>query len=154
MKVENIRRSARKLSTELGRDASSLEIGGDLGCTASEVEQLRRTEEIPLSLDEPVGDEGDAELGDFLADDNERLPENLAELSRRREALARILGTLSSRERHILEGRYGLDGQDTYTLEELAQTFNLTRERIRQIEKQALKRLFALADSEALGQAS
>lgn len=154
VKQANIKRSARKLSAELGRDPSSLEIGDDLGCTATEVEQIHHTHELPLSLEQSVGDDRDAELGDFLAEKDEPLPEDLAELTRRKEALGRILGTLSSRERQILEGRYGLNGQDTYTLDELGHTFDVSRERIRQIEKHALKRLFALADSESLGQAS
>jgi RNA polymerase primary sigma factor len=153
-KLANITRSARKLGAELGRDPSSHEIGADLGCTANEVEALRRSDEVPLSLQQGYGGDGDAELGEFLTDKNELLPEDLAELTRRREVLGRILATLSSRQRQILEGRYGLNGQNTYSLEELARTFNVTRERIRQIEQQGLKKLLALAESEALGQAS
>jgi RNA polymerase primary sigma factor len=154
VKLANITRSARKLRAELGRDPTSLEIGDDLGCTANEVEQIRRSDEFPLSLEQPYGDDGDAELGEFLTDKNELLPEDLAELTRRNEALRRILATLPSRQRQILERRYGLDEQDTDTLDELGRTFNVTRERIRQIEQQGLKRLLALAKSEALGQAS
>jgi RNA polymerase primary sigma factor len=154
VKLTNITMSARKLSAQLGRDPTSLEIGDDLGCTEKEVEELRRSDEVPLSLQQGSGGDGETELGEFLTDKNELLPEDRAELTRRKEALRRILCTLSSRERQILEGRYGLNGQNTYTLDELGHTFNVTRERIRQLEQQALKRLRALAESEALGQAS
>jgi RNA polymerase primary sigma factor len=154
VKLGNITMSARKLGAELGRDPSSIEIGEDLGCTANEVEELRRSDEVPLSLQQGYGRDGETELGEFLTDETELLPEDLAELTRRTEALGRILATLPSRQRQILEGRFGLNGQNTYSLEELARTFNVTRERIRQIEQQGLKKLLALAELEALGQAS
>ncbi len=154
VKLAEIARSARKLDGELGRDATSLEIAQDLDCSAHEVEQLRRSDEIPVSLHQRYGGEGDAELGEFVANKDELLPEDLAELTSRAEALGRIVATLSPRERQILEGRYGFNGKQASTLDELSATFNVTRERIRQIEQQALKRLLALAESEALGQAS
>ena len=153
VKLANVTMSARKLGAELGRDPSPLEISDDLGCTESEVEELLRVDEVPVSLQQGFG-EDETELGAFLADENELLPEDLAELACRSEAVGRILTTLPSRQRQILEGRYGLNGQNTYTLDELGSTFNVTRERIRQIERQGLKRLRALAESEALGQAS
>ena len=154
VRLGEIASSMRELALEFGRDPSSVEIAKDVGCTEDEVEQLRQHNESPLSLEQPYGEEGYAELGDFLTDDRSLLPEDLAELARRREALSRILAKLSTRERYILEARYGLNGAPTYTLDELGRTFNLTRERIRQIEKQALNRLLALAESDALDLAS
>jgi RNA polymerase primary sigma factor len=96
---------------------------------------------------EPVGDEDESEFGHFLTDANLPLPDEEAETTMRKETLRHILGTLSSRERQVLELRYGLDGQHPRTLDEVGRTFNVTRERIRQIENQSLKKLRALADA-------
>jgi RNA polymerase primary sigma factor len=153
-KLGNIARSERKLTAELGRDPSSVEIGDDLDYTSDEVERIRRIGETPASLEQGYGDGDGAELGQFLPDKNQLLPEDLAELTRRKEALGRILATLSSRQRQILELRFGLTGENPYTLEELGCVFNVTRERIRQIEDRALTKLRAQAKSEALSQAS
>src|SRR6266576_2925708 len=93
------------------------------------------------------GDEDESEFGHFLTDANLPLPDEEAEITMRKETLRKILGTLSSRERQVLELRYGLDGQHPRTLDEVGRTFNVTRERIRQIENQSLKKLRALADA-------
>jgi RNA polymerase primary sigma factor len=146
-KLNKIVRSERKLRAELGREPTALEIGFDLDLTGDEVEQIRRSAQTPVSLEKPVGDEDESEFGHFITDENLPLPDEEAEITLRKETLRKILGTLSSRERQVLELRYGLDGQHPRTLDEVGRTFNVTRERIRQIENQSLKKLRALADA-------
>ncbi len=146
-KLNKIVRSERKLRAELGREPTAAEIGRDLDLTGEEVEHIRRSAQTPVSLEKPVGDEDESEFGHFLTDANLPLPDEEAEITMRKETLRKILGTLSSRERQVLELRYGLDGQHPRTLDEVGRTFNVTRERIRQIENQSLKKLRALADA-------
>jgi RNA polymerase primary sigma factor len=146
-KLNKIVRSERKLRAELGREPIAAEIGRDLDLTAEEVEHIRRSAQTPISLEKPVGDEDESEFGHFLTDESLPLPDEEAEITLRKETLRKILGTLSSRERQVLELRYGLDGQHPRTLDEVGRTFNVTRERIRQIENQSLKKLRALADA-------
>src|SRR6186997_3128701 len=146
-KLNKIVRSERKLRAELGREPTAIEIGKDLDLTGEEVEHIRRSAQTPVSLEKPVGDEDESEFGHFLTDANLPLPDEEAEITMRKETLRHILGTLSSRERQVLELRYGLDGQHPRTLDEVGRTFNVTRERIRQIENQSLKKLRALADA-------
>jgi RNA polymerase primary sigma factor len=146
-KLNKIVRSERKLRAELGREPTAIEIGKDLDLTGDEVEHIRRSAQTPVSLEKPVGDEDESEFGHFLTDANLPLPDEEAEITMRKETLRKILGTLSSRERQVLELRYGLDGQHPRTLDEVGRTFNVTRERIRQIENQSLKKLRALADA-------
>jgi RNA polymerase primary sigma factor len=146
--------SDRSLTTELGRRPSAVEIADDLDITSAEVDRIRRIGEAPTSLDQQYGPGEDAQLGHFLADENQLLPEDCAELSRRKDALTRILATLSGRQREILERRYGLAGGAPSTLAELGRTFNITHERVRQIERHALTKLQAQATLEALGRAS
>jgi RNA polymerase primary sigma factor len=149
-KLNKIVRSERKLRAELGREPTSAEIGEDVELVADEVEQIRRSSQAPVSLEKPVGDEEESEFGHFLTDETEPLPEEVAEVELRKATLQRVLGTLSARERRVLELRYGLNGEHPRTLDEVGRTFNVTRERIRQIENQSLKKLRALADSVAL----
>jgi RNA polymerase primary sigma factor len=146
-KLNKIVRSERKLRAELGREPTAHEIGKDLDLTAEEVEHIRRSAQTPVSLEKPVGDEDESEFGHFLTDANLPLPDEEAEITMRKETLRTILSSLSSRERQVLELRYGLDGQHPRTLDEVGRTFNVTRERIRQIENQSLKKLRALADA-------
>src|SRR6476619_4201552 len=149
-KLNKIVRSERKLRAELGREPFSWEIGIDVELTADEVEQIRRSSQAPVSLEKPVGDEEESEFGHFLTDESEPLPEEVAEVELRKATLGRVLQTLSARERRVLELRYGLNGEHPRTLDEVGKTFNVTRERIRQIENQSLKKLRAMADSVAL----
>ena len=149
-KLNKIVRSERKLRAELGREPTAMEIGRDLDLTSDEVEHIRRSAQTPVSLEKPVGDEDESEFGHFITDENMPLPDEEAEITMRKETLGKILGTLSSRERQVLELRYGLDGQHPRTLDEVGRTFNVTRERIRQIENQSLKKLRALADTNSL----
>ncbi len=149
-KLNKIVRSERKLRAELGREPVSSEIARDLDLTIEDVEQIRRTAQSPVSLEKPVGDEEESEFGHFITDETMPLPEEAAEVTLRKETLERILGQLSSRERRVLELRYGLNGEHPCTLDEVGRAFNVTRERIRQIENQSLKKLRALAESQKL----
>ncbi len=149
-KLNKIVRSERKLRAELGREPSSTEIGRELDLLPDEVEQIRRTAQAPVSLEKPVGDEEESEFGHFITDESAQLPDEAAEVTLRKETLVSILGTLSHREKRVLELRYGLNGEHPRTLDEVGRTFNVTRERIRQIENQSLKKLRALAESQKL----
>jgi RNA polymerase primary sigma factor len=149
-KLNKITRSERKLRAELAREPSAAEIAADLELTVEEVEQILRSAQTPVSLEKPVGDDDESEFGHFLTDASAPLPDEVAEVTLRREALNGILDTLSQRERRVLELRYGLDGQEPRTLDEVGRTFNVTRERIRQIEHQCLKKLRALAETSAV----
>jgi RNA polymerase primary sigma factor len=149
-KLNKIVRSERKLRAELCREPLPHEIAVDLDLPLEEVEQIMRSAQTPVSLEKPVGDEEESEFGHFLTDENVPLPDEAAEVAMRKETLKKILSTLSHRERRVLELRYGLDGEHPRTLDEVGRTFNVTRERIRQIENQSLKKLRALADSHAL----
>jgi RNA polymerase primary sigma factor len=149
-KLNKIVRSERKLRAELGREPTAVEIARDLELTCDEVEQIRRTAQSPVSLEKPVGDEEESEFGHFITDESVPLPEEAAEVTLRKETLERILSHLSQRERRVLELRYGLNGEHPRTLDEVGRAFNVTRERIRQIENQSLKKLRALAESQKL----
>jgi len=149
-KLNKIMRTERKLRAERGREPSSGEIAFELELTMDEVDQIRRSAQTPVSLEKPVGDDEESEFGHFITDELAPLPDELAEDVLRREALTKILGTLSERERRVLELRYGLNGEQPRTLDEVGRTFQVTRERIRQIENQSLKKLRALADSQKL----
>ena len=149
-KLNKIVRSERKLRAELCRDPSPVEIARDLDLPLEEVEQIMRSSQTPVSLEKPVGDEEESEFGHFLTDENIPLPDEAADTVMRKETLRRILCTLSHRERRVLELRYGLDGEHPRTLDEVGRTFNVTRERIRQIENQTLKKLSALTEADPL----
>jgi RNA polymerase primary sigma factor len=149
-KLNKIVRSERKLRAELGREPTAAEIAKDLDLTPEEVEQIRRSSQTPVSLEKPVGDEEESEFGHFITDESVPLPDEAAETALRRETLEKLLHKLSVREREVLILRYGLDGKHPRTLDEVGRTFNVTRERIRQIENQTLKKLRALADAQIL----
>ncbi len=149
-KLNKILRAERKLRAERGREPTSVEIADELEMPVEEVEQIRRTAQTPVSLEKPVGDDEDSEFGHFIEDDSEPLPDDVADRTLRNEALTRVLGMLADRERRILELRYGLNGEAPCTLDEVGRAFNVTRERIRQIENQSLKKLRALAEAQKL----
>jgi RNA polymerase primary sigma factor len=149
-KLNKIVRTERKLRAELGREPFAWEIGDELELDVDEVESIRRSSQPPVSLEKPVGDDEESEFGHFLTDENEALPDEVAEEQLRKAALRRVLDSLSPRERRVLELRYGLDGEHPRTLDEVGRTFNVTRERIRQIENQSLKKLRALAEAQSL----
>ncbi len=149
-KLNKITRTERKLRAEQGREPSSAEIALELEMTIDEVDQIRRTSQTPVSLEKPVGDDDESEFGHFLEDESEPLPDEVAGLSLRNEALSRALSMLGERERKVLELRFGLNGEAPRTLDEVGRAFNVTRERIRQIENHSLKKLRALAESQML----
>ena len=149
-KLNKIVRSERKLRAELSREPTAAEIALDLDLPLDEVEQILRSSQAPVSLEKPVGDEEESEFGHFLTDENAPLPDEAADTTMRKETLRRILSTLSQRERRVLELRYGLDGEHPRTLDEVGRTFNVTRERIRQIENNTLKKLEHLPEAQAL----
>jgi len=149
-KLNKISRTERKLLAELGREPTSVEIAEELELSNLEVEQIRRSAQAPVSLEKPVGDEEESEFGHFLADENAPAPEASADEALRKEVLMRVLAGLSHRERRVLELRYGLAGEHPRTLDEVGKTFNVTRERVRQIENQSLKKLQAMAESQRL----
>jgi RNA polymerase primary sigma factor len=149
-KLNKIGRTERKLVTELGREPTDAEIAVELELTPQEVEHVRRSAQVPVSLEKPVGEEDDSELGHFIADESMLSPEDAANTVIREEILTRVLGMLSYRERRILEMRYGLSGEQPRTLDEVGKSFNVTRERVRQIENQSLKKLQAMAESQKL----
>src|SRR6185437_8820238 len=149
-KLNKITRTERKLRAERGREPSSEEIALELEMPIEEVEQIRRTSQTPVSLEKPVGDEEESEFGQFIEDEHTPLPDEAADTAFRAAALAKCLGALSYRERRVLELRYGLNGEQPCTLDEVGRAFQVTRERIRQIENQGLKKLRALADSQKL----
>jgi RNA polymerase primary sigma factor len=149
-KLNKIVRTERKLRAELGREPGSTEIARELDLTIDEVDQIRRSAQVPVSLEKPVGDDEESEFGHFLTDESAPLPEEAAEDVLRKDALGRILRTLSAREKRVLELRYGLNGEQPRTLDEVGRAFNVTRERIRQIENQCLKKLRAVAEANAL----
>jgi RNA polymerase primary sigma factor len=149
-KLNKIVRIERDLRARHGREPSSEEIAAEVGLSVLEVDAIRRNAQTPVSLEKPVGDEEESEFGHFITDENQLLPEEAAAENMRKEALRRILGSLSTRERRVLEMRYGLDGEHPRTLDEVGRTFNVTRERIRQIENQCLKKLRAMSGASAL----
>ena len=149
-KLNKILRTERKLRSEQGREPTSADIAAELEMSIEEVEQIRRTSQTPVSLEKPVGDDDESEFGHFIEDDSAPLPDERAALTLRNETLARALRMLGERERRVLELRFGLNGEAPRTLDEVGRAFNVTRERIRQIENQSLKKLRALAESQKL----
>ncbi len=149
-KLNKINRAERKLVGELGREPSIAEIADAVKLPEAEVESIKRSAQTPVSLEKPVGDDEESEFGQFLADEKAVAPESAAEMVLRNEALRDVLNTLSYRERRVLELRYGLGGEHPRTLDEVGRTFNVTRERIRQIENQSLQKLASLAEAQRL----
>jgi RNA polymerase primary sigma factor len=149
-KLYKIRHSARILRARLYRDPTPAEIAKEVGLPMEEVEVILRIAQTPVSLQSPVGDEEDCELGHLLADKELPLPEDAAQSVSRTAALADCLDSLDDRQRTVLELRFGLDGGHPRTLEEISVVFNVTRERVRQIEKQSLSKLAALSGAQQL----
>lgn len=139
--INQLARAVRKLVQELGREPTTEEIAEELSISPNKVEQIIRVSHRPLSLETPVGEEEDSFLGDFIEDDSSPSPTETATQSLLREQLEEILKSLSPREAKILKLRFGLLDGYSYTLEEVGRKFGVTRERIRQIEAQALGRL-------------
>jgi RNA polymerase primary sigma factor len=144
----------RQLVQQLGREPTADEIAGTLDCAPGEVREILRMAQQPVSLERPVGEEDDSALGDFIEDKSAESPFELASRTMRDEHVCRALAVLPRREREVIEMRYGLRGDRPRTLEEVGQAFNVTRERIRQIENHTLKKLESLPETQRLRDAS
>ena len=153
-KLNRVVHAERQLVQELGREPIAAEIAAELQITVREVRDVWRMAQQPISLEKPVGEEDDSSLGDFVEDPTAESPFELASERLRRENLRRALAALPEREREVIELRFGLTGQRPYTLEEVGRAFNVTRERIRQIESHTLKKLEALPEAQRLRDAS
>ena len=149
-KLNRIGRAERKLMTGLGREPTAEEIAEVTGIEPDEVESIRRSAQTPISLEKPVGDEENTEFGRLIADEQAESPYERAVEALTNEALREALENLSYRERRVIELRYGLGDQHPRTLDEIGRTFNVTRERIRQIEHQSLKKLQTLRETQRL----
>ena len=137
-----VTRYSRQMLQELGREPTTEELAERLGMEPWRVVNIQRVTQTPISLESPIGEEEDSHLGDFIPDSETPSPEDEAYKSLLKEELSNALHTLSAREEHVLKLRYGLLDGKTYTLEEIGQQLKITRERIRQIEKKALRKLF------------
>ena len=139
--INRLTRSQRHLVQELDRDPEIEELADDLGFTVEKVREVMKVAQEPVSLEKPIGFEGDSQLGDFIPDDESPSPADMATLTLFREQLLLVLKGLTPREEKILRLRFGLDDGQTRTLEEIGREFDVTRERIRQIEAKALRKL-------------
>src|SRR6185436_11174594 len=139
-KLNKIGRVERKLLARLGREPTLDELAVEVDLPVDEIEYIRRAAQAPISLEKPVGEDEESTFGDFLPDGADR-PEETVEVRLQKETLYELLAQLPYRERRVLELRYGLDGKSPRTLDEVGRTFRVTRERIRQIENQSLRKL-------------
>lgn len=140
-RIRRLYKAARQMEQQLGRKPTPEELGEELGVDSNKVQWMMRVSWRPLSLETPVGEEEDSELGSFVEDENTPTPTQSAYENLLRSKIEEVLSTLSPREARILRLRFGLHNGRPYTLEEVGQKFGLTRERIRQIEGKALRRL-------------
>jgi len=140
-RIRQLQRTTRQMEQELGRKPTPDELGQALNLTPRKVRWMQRVALEPVSLEMPVGDDSESELGHFIPNDSAPMPAQEAEDKMLREQLEDLLNTLSPREAHVLRLRYGLSNETSHTLEEVGAKFGLTRERIRQIEGRALRRL-------------
>jgi RNA polymerase primary sigma factor len=153
-KLNKVVHVERQMVQSLGREPTPDEIAGELQWTAREVKDIQRFAQLPVSLEKPIGEEDDSELGDFVEDETALSPFETASENMRRENVRRVLDALPPREREVIEMRYGLKGHQARTLEEVGRAFGVTRERIRQIENNTLKKLECLPEAQRLREAS
>jgi RNA polymerase primary sigma factor len=149
-KLNRVTHVERQLVQRMGREPEAAEIAAELDITVREVRDILRVAQMPVSLEKPVGDEEESELGDFVADDRTEEPFDTATERLQREDIQKALDALPERERQVIELRYGLRGHEPLTLEEVGRTFGVTRERIRQIESNTLKKLKQLPEAQGL----
>jgi RNA polymerase primary sigma factor len=149
-KLNKVVHIERQLVQRLGREPRPDEIAEELEMTTDEVREILRMAQHPVSLEKPIGEEEESELGDFVQDDMAESPDEQASLSLRREDIERALDSLPERERKVIELRFGLKGEQPCTLEEVGRAFGVTRERIRQIENNTLKKLESLPEAQGL----
>jgi RNA polymerase primary sigma factor len=139
--IHKVSRTARQLLQTLGREPTTDEIAESLGTTADKVREIMKIAQDPVSLETPIGEEEDSHLGDFVEDNESPAPSDSASYSLLREQLCNVLHTLTAREEQVIKLRFGLEDGRPRTLEEVGRQFNITRERIRQIEAKALRKL-------------
>ena len=139
--INKLVRASRQLLQELGREPTPEEIAERMEIPVERVREILKISQEPVSLETPIGEEEDSHLGDFIQDDNVPVPADAAAFTLLREQLKEVLGTLTEREQKVLRLRFGLDDGRARTLEEVGKEFNVTRERIRQIEAKALRKL-------------
>lgn len=139
--INKLIRVSRQLLQELGREPSPEEIAKEMNMPVERVREILKISQEPVSLETPIGEEEDSHLGDFIKDDNVPVPADAAAFTLLKEQLEEVLGTLTEREQKVLTLRFGLDDGRARTLEEVGKEFNVTRERIRQIEAKALRKL-------------
>jgi len=149
-KLNKVVHVERQLVQQLGREPLPEEIARELECSPREVRDILRMAQQPVSLEKPIGDEEESELGDFVEDEAAISPFEMASENLRKENVRRALDALPQREREVIEMRFGLTGARPFTLEEVGRAFNVTRERIRQIENHTLKKLESLPEAQRL----
>ncbi|MCL2227689.1 MAG: RNA polymerase sigma factor RpoD [Oscillospiraceae bacterium] len=139
--INKVMRISRQLLQELGHDPTPEEIAADMGMPVEKVREILKIAQEPVSLETPIGEEEDSHLGDFIPDEDASEPAEAASFTLLKEQLSEVLGTLTPREEKVLRLRFGIEDGRTRTLEEVGKEFNVTRERIRQIEAKALRKL-------------
>lgn len=139
--IHRVSRASRQLLQEYGREPTTDEIAEKLGMSADKVREIMKASQDPVSLETPIGEEDDSHLGDFIPDDSSPTPAEAVSYQLLREQLNKVLHTLTPREEMVIKLRFGLEDGRTRTLEEVGKEFNITRERIRQIEAKALRKL-------------
>jgi RNA polymerase primary sigma factor len=149
-KLNKVVHIERQLVQRLGREPRPDEIAEELEMTTEEVREILRMSQLPVSLEKPIGEEEESELGDFVEDESAESPFDTATLSLRREDVEHALSALPERERQVIELRFGLSGAQPCTREEVGRAFGVTRERIRQIENNTLKKLESLPEAQGL----
>lgn len=149
-RVNRVGRAERRMVAELGREPTVEELAETLDLAVEEIEQVKQNVQTPVSLDRTVGEDDESSFGQFVSDEHAPTPDELADTDARAEMLKRVMQSLSKRERRVLELRYGLGGEHPRTLDQVGQEFGVTRERIRQVEQQALRKLAALGEAQAL----
>jgi RNA polymerase primary sigma factor len=149
-KLNKVVHIERQLVQRLGREPRPDEIATELEMETEEVREILRMAQLPVSLEKPIGEEEESELGDFVQDEQAESPFDTASVSLRREDIKKALDSLPDRERKVIELRFGLSGDQPCTLEEVGRAFGVTRERIRQIENNTLKRLETLPEAQSL----
>jgi RNA polymerase primary sigma factor len=153
-KLNKVTYAERALIQQLGREPTPTEIATELECSTQEVREVLRMSQQPVSLEKPIGDEEDSALGDFIEDATAASPFDVASEAMRRQSVGRVLASLPRREREVLEMRYGITGDRVRTLDEVGRAFNITRERVRQIESRTLKKLQTAPEAQELREAS
>jgi RNA polymerase primary sigma factor len=149
-KLNKVVHIERQLVQRLGREPRPEEIADELEMTCEEVREILRMAQLPVSLEKPIGEEEESSLGDFVPDEQAESPYDTATLALRREDIETALNSLPERERQVIELRFGLSGEQPQTLEEVGRAFGVTRERIRQIENNTLKKLESLPEAQSL----